>query len=110
MGLYLNFRQAREGNDSAIYHVLLLQVQSSFTLWWFNKILDVGLLKNILPLKKSAWEDGVGAWQPVSGRPDDQLTSMSTCIIHCTSSPGTCKTLVYFRPRIRFSKLLSFTL
>lgn len=110
MGLYLNFRQALEGNDSSIYHVLLLQVQNSFTLWWFNKIFDVGLLKNILPLKRFPLEDGVGAWQPVSGRPDDQLTSMSTCIIHCTSSPGTCKTLVYFRKRIHFSKLLSFTL
>jgi len=49
----------------------------------------------------------VGAWQPVSGRPDDQLTNMSTRITHCTSSPGTCKALVYFRRKNAFLRSFS---
>lgn len=41
----------------------------------------------------------------------DQLTNMLTLTIHCTSSPDTCKILVYFRKKnikISFIHIVGF--
>lgn len=37
-----------------------MEAQNTFTLWQFNSLSDVRLLKNILPLQGFPWEDAVG--------------------------------------------------